>query len=102
MALPTYLEIVPGGVRIRLKVQPRASRDEIAGVAGDELKVRVTAPPVDAAANNAVLEFLAEVLECRRGSVQLVRGQTARHKVVVVAEPGLDAGLIQARIEAHS
>ncbi len=101
MALPTYLEVVPGGVRIRLKVQPRASRNEIAGIAGDELKIRVTAPPVDAAANHAVLEFLAGVLGCRRGGVQLIRGLTARHKVVLVSEPGLDAEAIGARIGSH-
>lgn len=97
---PSYLEPVPDGVQLRLKVQPRASRNEIVGPAGDELRVRVTAPPVDAAANQAVLELLADVLGCRRGAVQLIRGQTARHKVVLVSDPTLDPGTIRSRLES--
>ena len=79
-----YLEATPEGTRLRLKVQPRASRDEIGEAAGDELKVRVTAPPVDSAANEAVLELIAGRLGCRRGDVRLVRGATSRHKVVLL------------------
>jgi uncharacterized protein YggU (UPF0235/DUF167 family) len=48
-----------------------------------------------------VLDLLADLLECRRGAVQLIRGQTARHKIVLVAEPGLDATAIQTRLERH-
>ena len=47
---------------------------------GDELKIKVTAPPVDAAANQALIELLAEKLDCPRGRVELIRGQTSRHK----------------------
>lgn len=96
MTPPAFLESTPDGTRLRLKVQPRAARTEFAGVAGDELRVRVTAPPVDAAANEAVLEFLAETLGCRRGAVVLLRGQTSRHKIVQVT--GLDAATIRARL----
>jgi uncharacterized protein (TIGR00251 family) len=49
---------------------------------GDELKIKVTAPPVDAAANQALIELLAETLGCPRGRVELVRGQTSRHKTI--------------------
>ncbi len=94
--LPPYLEPCPEGTRLRLKVQPRASRNEVGEAAGDELRVRVTAPPVDAAANQAVLELLADVLGCRRGAVQLLRGNTSRHKVVLIA--GLDAATIRDRL----
>ena len=67
-----------------IKLQPRASRNEIDAPLGDELKIKVTAPPVDAAANEALLRLLAEKLECARGAVQLVRGQTSRHKTVFI------------------
>ncbi len=80
-----FLEVVPEGTRLRIKVQPRASRNEIGAPTGDLLKVRVTAPPVDQAANEAVLELLAERLGVRRGAVQLLRGQSSRQKVVLVA-----------------
>ena len=80
----SFLREQGGVVVLSVKVQPRASSNEIGEVAGDELKVKVTAPPVDSAANEAVLRLLAEVLDCPRGSVQLVRGPASWHKVVAV------------------
>ena len=47
-------------------------------------KIKVTAPPVEAAANEALVKFLAENLDCPRGKVELVRGHTARHKTVML------------------
>lgn len=82
-----YLQSTPEGTLLRLKVQPRASRNEIAGIAADELRVRVTAPPVDSAANEALIEFLASELQCRRGDLSIVRGSTSRHKVLLVRQP---------------
>lgn len=54
------------------------------GPLGDELRIKVTAPPVDAAANEALLRFLAEILDCPRNRIQLVRGQTSRHKTLAL------------------
>ena len=65
---------------LAVKLQPRASKNEIGSPLGDELKIKVTAPPVDAAANQALIELLAEQLDCSRGRVELTRGQTSRHK----------------------
>ena len=65
-----------------MKLQPRASRNEIGEAMGDELRIRVTAPPVDAAANEALLRLLADHFDCPRSQVALVRGQTSRHKVI--------------------
>jgi len=84
MNLP-WLRVVPGGVELALKVQPRARRDEIGEPLGNELKVKITAPPVDSAANEALIELLAGKLDVPRGAIRLVRGQTSRHKVVFVA-----------------
>ncbi len=80
-----YLRAHPDGVILSLKVQPRASKNELGEAIGAELKLKVTAPPVDSAANEAVLRFLAERLNCPRGAVQLLRGQTSRHKQVLLA-----------------
>ena len=77
---------------------PPETRNAIGEVAGGELKVKVTAPPVDSAANEAVLRLLAEVLDCPRGAVQLVRGATARHKQVRVV--GMSAETAAGRIES--
>ena len=96
MALPSYLRAQGDLVYLHVKVQPRASRNEIGEPLGNELKVKVAAPPVDSAANEALVKFLAEVLDCPRGSVQLVRGATSRHKVLSIQ--GLSAELAAQRI----
>ncbi len=82
MAVPTYLRAQADGVLLAVKLQPRAAQNEIAEPLGDELRIKVTAPPVDAAANEALRRLLADVLGCPRGRVELVRGHTSRHKVI--------------------
>jgi len=84
MSLPTYLRSDSDGVWLSIKLQPRASANEISGVMGSELRIKVTAPPVDSAANEALIRFLAERLDCARNKVELVRGQTSRHKTLRV------------------
>jgi uncharacterized protein (TIGR00251 family) len=74
----------PEGTLLFLKVQPRASKNEIGEILGEELKLKVTAPPVDSAANRAVIEFLAEKLDVSRSSLALVRGETSRHKTILI------------------
>ena len=70
--------------RLTLEVRPRAGRDEIVGWRGDHLQLRVKAAPVDGAANEAVRELLAERLGCARSRIEIVRGHTARIKIVRV------------------
>ena len=82
MTTPTFLRAQADGVLLSVKLQPRASKNEIGEPLGDELRIKVTAPPVDAAANEALVRLLADVLDCPRGKVELVRGHTSRHKVV--------------------
>ena len=71
-------------LRFRVRVQPRASRSEVSGLHGDALKVRVTAAPVEGAANAAVIELMAGVLGVPRGSIRIVSGEASRNKVVEV------------------
>jgi uncharacterized protein len=71
-------------VRIRIRVQPRASRTEVAGPYGDAIRIRLAAPPVDGAANEALERFLAASLDVPRTAVVLVSGQAGRSKVVEV------------------
>jgi hypothetical protein len=78
----TFLRETPGGTLLSVKLQPRASKNEIGTTLGDELRIKVTAPPVDAAANAALVELLAEKLDCARGRVELVRGHKSRHKII--------------------
>lgn len=73
------------GVSFRVRVQPRASRDQLAGVMDGALRVRLTAPPVDGKANEACIKFLAGLLGVPARSVQLISGHTGRNKTVKVA-----------------
>ncbi|MGD1083425.1 MAG: DUF167 domain-containing protein [Verrucomicrobiota bacterium] len=82
MSTPNHLRPHPGGSLLSVKLQPRASADQIAGPAGDELKIKVTAPPVDAAANQALIQFLAQKLDCSRNRVEILRGHKSRHKLL--------------------
>lgn len=74
------------GHKLRLHVQPRASRSEIKGRHGEALKVRVTAPPVDGRANKAVIELLADTLGVPRSAITLHSGQGGRRKVIQLPE----------------
>ena len=96
MTLPGYLRAQPGGVLLAIKLLPRASANEIGNPLGNELRVKVTAPPADNAANEALLRLLAEQLDCPRGQVELVRGHTSRHKVVKLR--GIAIGTVLARL----
>jgi uncharacterized protein (TIGR00251 family) len=80
------LHIIERGtsVRFRVRVQPRASQSEIVGLHGNALKVRLSAPPVDGAANIALVELLAAALGVSRAAVRVVAGATARSKIVEV------------------
>src|SRR3990172_559085 len=73
-----------GGVTLAVRVIPRSSRNEVAGVQGDALKVRLTAPPVEGAANAALIEFLAKQLGVRTSAVSILSGDKSRHKTVRV------------------
>ena len=82
--MPPFLSVQAGGVRLAVKVQPRASANEICAPLGDELKIKVTAPPVDAAANEALVKLLAAKLACARNRVELIRGHASRHKTLLL------------------
>lgn len=76
-ALPTAT-----GVRVSVHVQPRASNDAIVGVHGDALKVRLTAPPVEGAANEALIKLLAATFGIPARAVTIVAGSSSRTKIV--------------------
>lgn len=73
-----------GGVLLRVRVQPRASRNRFEGVHGDQLRIRLAAPPVAGAANAACVAFLAKCLGIRRSQVRLEAGEKSRDKLIYV------------------
>lgn len=71
-------------VRFQVRVQPRASRTEISGALGGALKIRLQAPPVDGAANDALVRFLAAAFGVARRDVRIVHGLSGRSKLVEI------------------
>jgi uncharacterized protein (TIGR00251 family) len=67
---------------LAIRIQPRASKNEIVQREGGGLKIRLTAPPVDGAANEALVVFLADILSVSRSRVEIVSGRASREKVV--------------------
>jgi len=72
----------PGRCRIRMFVQPRASRNTLCGMRESEIKVALTAPPVEGEANKALCEFISSLAGLPKRAVAVVRGEASRHKVV--------------------
>ena len=87
---------VEGGVAFAVRVVPRASKNEIVGVHGDALKIRLTAPPVEGKANEALSAFLAQRLGVRKSYVEIVAGATSRLKMIRVI--GLSAQEVKERL----
>ena len=84
------------GVQFAVRVVPRASKNGVQGELGDAVKIRLCAPPVDGAANAALVEFLAELLGVSRSRVRLVSGATGRNKRIAV--DGVTAAAVKGRL----
>jgi uncharacterized protein len=87
----------PFGTRLTLRLQPRAASNAVVGLHGQAIRIRLTAPPVDGAANEALVSFLADLLGLPAARVKLVRGHGSRDKVVEVT--GLDPEEVARRLE---
>lgn len=80
MAAELEIEVTPRGVRFGVVVAPRASREAVIGVHDGSLKIALTAPPVDGAANEALVAFVARALGVARRDVRIASGQSGRRK----------------------
>lgn len=87
----------PGGAVFVVKMHPHAKKNAITGVVGDALKLAVTAPPVDGRANDACIEFFANLFLVPRSSVTIASGETGRRKVIRIA--GLSADELRRKLE---
>jgi uncharacterized protein (TIGR00251 family) len=87
----SWIRETPEGVLVSLLIQPRASKNQISGLQGDRLKVRLTAPPVEGAANKLCIAFLAKCLKVSKSNIDIVSGQSSRQKKVLVRGARLEA-----------
>ena len=77
----------PTGIRLRIFLQPKASRDQIVGLHDSELKIAITAPPIDGQANAHLLKFLSKLFKVPKSSIVLEKGELQRHKQIFIPEP---------------
>jgi len=80
---------------LRIKVQPKASKDELSEILGDYLKIRITAPPVDGKANKHLIAFLAKTFKVTKSKVELISGETGREKRIKISSPKFLPDIIQ-------
>ncbi|MBF0120489.1 MAG: YggU family protein [Desulfobacterales bacterium] len=71
------------GITFKVFVQPKASKNEIVGIHGDALKIKITAPPVDGSANKMCIEYLSKYLGTKKSSLKIVSGETSRTKYIL-------------------
>lgn len=83
------IEQTTEGLRLHILLQPKASKDQILGLHGDELKITITAPPIDGQANAYLVKFLSKLFKVPKSSIILEKGELNRHKQVWIPAPKL-------------
>jgi uncharacterized protein (TIGR00251 family) len=90
------IQDTPNGATFAVKIHPRARKNAVTGELGDALKLSLTAPPVEGRANQACIEFLANLLNLPHSSVTIASGQNSRRKVIRVS--GISADAVRKRL----
>ncbi|MFZ7155316.1 DUF167 family protein YggU [Avibacterium avium] len=75
------------GLRLRIFLQPKASKDQIVGLHDNELKITITAPPIDGQANAHLLKFLSKTFKVPKSSILIEKGELNRHKQIFIPTP---------------
>jgi len=78
------------GIFVKCKVIPNAGKNQIAGWENDEIRIRIAAPPEKGAANKELVEYLANYLSIAKSCIEVVQGQTSRHKRLLLVDISLD------------
>lgn len=79
-----WFKSLSDSISLQIAIQPNAKKNEFVGTHGDLLKIKIASPPVDGAANEELISFLAKTFKVRKNQIEIVRGQTSRKKTVVV------------------
>ncbi|QIW15169.1 YggU family protein [Pasteurellaceae bacterium RH1A] len=77
----------PQGIRLRIFLQPKASRDQVVGLHDGEIKIAITAPPVDGKANAHLIKYLSKLFKVPKSSLILEKGELQRHKQIFIPNP---------------
>lgn len=94
------VQLVGDDIVLRVYVQPKASRDNLVGLHGDEVKIAITAPPVDGKANAHLAKYLAKQFKVAKSGVCIEKGELGRHKTIRIASPTQIPNEIQALLSS--
>ena len=92
------IESLKGGVRLHLFIQPKSSKNEVVGIHNGEIKIKITAPPIDGRANEGLIEYLSDLFDVPKRDIILVKGETGRHKTVDIAGVALEAARLLLKV----
>ncbi|MBI5599890.1 MAG: YggU family protein [Deltaproteobacteria bacterium] len=93
MALPPYMRLSGGELHLRVFVQPGAKKDEISGTHGNELKIKLAAPPVEGRANKRLVELLARLFKTKKSAITIKHGAASRKKLVKLEGVSAEAAI---------
>ncbi|MBI5844799.1 MAG: DUF167 domain-containing protein [Deltaproteobacteria bacterium] len=87
MAEKIQIRETPDGFSFKVRAVPRSSKNQVCGAQGEALKIKITAPPVEGAANQAICEFAAKLLDVAKSRVSVASGASSKDKTLFVEEP---------------
>ncbi|AZI15128.1 DUF167 family protein YggU [Avibacterium paragallinarum] len=90
------VEQTPQGLRLRIILQPKASKDQLVGLHDSELKITITAPPIDGKANAHLLKFLSKIFKVPKSHIVLEKGELNRHKQILIISPRIIPNVLMA------
>ena len=89
----TFFQTSNDHITLNIMVQPRSSRNQVAGIHADALKIKLTAPPVDGEANKRLIKYLAKLLKLPKSSLTIIRGETSRTKCISISTKGTNRSI---------
>ncbi len=89
-AVMEWIQQTADGVVLSVRAVPRASKNAIQGVHDGALKIRLTTPPVDGKANQALIKYLSKALKISKSQIELMQGETSRHKILKITGITMD------------
>jgi len=72
---------------LHVQIQPKSSKDEVVGILGENLKIKITAPPIDGKANEHLCRFIAKVFNVSKSQVSILKGETSKIKTLLIKQP---------------
>ena len=84
-----WYKYYPDRIELYIRLIPQAKKNQVIGLQGEQLKIKLTAPPVDGKANEALIDFLAETLPIKKSRLRITRGLTSRSKVIEISDPSI-------------